>query len=234
MLYLTLPKSACTTIKNIMYFLDNGEYYHNPISIHGDGIALLKWDSPDQDKYEAAIRNRKLAFTFVREPFARAYSAFNEKFFHDGRHSFPRPRRYLIEHYGAVFPVEGAEYSPTDHGKNFLRFLDFVQDTIDDKVRIKLNGHWAPQKYVVESHAAHVSIDVVGKLEHFEQTMKYVLDLAKVDAPVDLAVRFNEGPKPPFKLDEIMTDEIHAKLTAVYGVDVDYFGYDSETAKWAR
>jgi len=78
--YLTLPKSACTTIKNILYFLDNGEYYRDPVSIHGDGIALLKWNSPIRINIEAAIRNRKVVFTFVREPFSRAYSAFNESF----------------------------------------------------------------------------------------------------------------------------------------------------------
>jgi len=121
------------------------------------------------------------------------------------------------------FPVDGADYAPADHGKNFLRFLDFVQDTIDDKARINSMGIGRRRNMWWKSHAAHVNIDVVGKLESFEQTMKYVLDLADVDAPVDLGVRFNEGPKPPFKLDEIMSDEIYAKLSTVYGVGCGLF-----------
>ena len=234
LLYLNIPKSACTTIKNIMYFIDNGEYYADPLAIHGDGVALLKRTSRDKDNLLAALRNRKVAFTFVREPFARAYSTFNEKIYFEGKYSFPEARRCLIEDYGAVFPADEAGYSADQHSENFFRFLNFVQDTVDEKSRIKLNPHWSPQKIMLDGHHKRVNIDVVGKVENFEQGMRYVLDIAKIDVPVDLKVRFNEGPKPPFKFGEIMTAKIFDRLYDVYGGDVRYLAYDNESSNWSR
>jgi hypothetical protein len=234
LLYLNVPKSACTTIKNLLYYIDNGKAYHDPIAIHGDDTALLKPSSADKEGYLNALRNRKVAFTFVREPFARAYSAFNEKIFFTTKYSFLAPRVCLTEDYGARFPAEGASYTAAEHADNFLKFLNFVQDTIDETAKIKLNPHWSPQTIILANHRRRVNTDFVGKVENFQQGMRFVLDLAKVDVPVDLSVRHNEGPKPPFTLAEIINDEIHAKLASVYGNDVDYFGYHAESAKWAR
>ena len=233
LLYLNIPKSACTTIKNLLYYVDNGEAYPDPIAIHADKAALLKGMSPDRQGYMRAVHNRKVVFTFVREPFARAYSAFNEKIFFTTKYSFTAPRVCLQEDYGAVFPVEGVDYTAADHSANFLKFLIFVQDTINETAKIKLNPHWSPQMTILTHHRRRINTDFVGKVENFQQGMRFVLDMANVDIPVDLSVRHNEGPKPPFGLAEIMTDEIHAKLTSVYGVDVDYFGYYAETDKWA-
>jgi hypothetical protein len=223
--YVPLCKSGCTTVKNIMYFLDTGEWYAKPLDIHKDNDALLRNAGEDRDAFNEAVRNRKIAFSFVREPFARAYSAFNEKIFQQSEHSFPRLRKLLEKEYGAVFPAEGQEYSAADHGRNFLRFLRLVQDTIDGNSNERLNPHWIPQKMALDKYRQFVNIDFVGRIENFVQGMQFVLDVAKIDTPLDLTVRFNEGARPPYKLDEIMTEEIEYALTKAYGTDRKYFGY---------
>ena len=226
LVYLPLAKSGCTTVKNIMYFLDAGKWYPNPLAIHSDNEALLRNGTPEHDAYDRAVQNRKVTFTFVREPFARAYSSFNQKIFQQGEYTFPRIRKLLTEEYGAVFPDEGQEYSADDHGKNFLRFLRMAQDTIDGTSSERLNPHWIPQKMALDKYRRLVNIDAVGRIENFAQGMQFVLDLAKIAIPIDLNVRFNEGARPPFKLEEIMTDEIHGALTNAYGIDLKYFGYE--------
>ena len=225
--YAPVNKSGCTTVKNIMYFLDKGEWYPDPMGIHGDFDALLRSAGSDRDAYYRAIQNRKVVFSFVREPFARAYSSFNQKIFQQGKHTFPKIRKMLVDEYGTDFPTEEREYSAVDHGKNFLCFLRFVKDNrLEGTPMEKVTSHWIPQKAVLDKYRSRVNIDFVGRIENFAQGMQFVLDLAKVDVPVDFNVRFNESARPPFKLEEIMTDEIHDMLSEIYGGDLKYFGYE--------
>ena len=160
--YCSIPKSGCTTIKNLMYYIDNGAYYANPLSIHDDREALLWPNGTDRDAYIKAIENRKIVFTFVREPFARAYSAFNEKIFYEGEYAFPRFRNLLIQEYGATFPRPGEAYRVGQHADNFLKFLTFVRDGLVEKVRHRWDPHWAPQAQLLGMFRRYVGIDFVG------------------------------------------------------------------------
>jgi len=233
LVYISVPKSACTTIKNLLYVIDNGVAYHSPITIHGDKTALLLPSHPDKGLFLSAFQKRKIAFSFVREPFARAYSSFNEKIYAEVRNSFPRARKCLVDKYGADFSTTEA-YTAERHGANFLKFLNFVQDSVAGKAPLRLNPHWAPQHILLMRPRRKLNLDFVGKVENFEAGMRFVLDMAGVDAPVDLSVRHNEGPKAPFPLGEILNEEIYQKLSSVYGEDVEYFGYHAQSAKWAR
>lgn len=223
--YCSIPKAGCTTIKHLMYFIDNGTPYPDQLAIHNDPDALLWTRSTDRNAYVKALTNRKITFTFVREPFSRAYSAFNEKIHFVSRYSFPHVRDILIREYGAVFPAVSEEGSPDQHAGNFLKFLALVRDGLTEPVRRKWDPHWAPQTQLVGMFQQYIGIDLVGRLETFAAGMRYVLETGGVGQPVDLDARLNEGPKPPYKLVDIMTPAIFKALLDVYGDDVANFGY---------
>lgn len=223
--YCSIPKAGCTTIKHLMYYIDNGAYYTDHLAIHNDPEALLWAKSSDREAYIRAMENRRITFTFVREPFTRAYSAFNEKIHFESKYSFPHFRNILVQEYGAVFPETGEAGTPVQHGDNFLRFLALVRDGLREPVRNKWDPHWAPQTQLIGLFQRYTAIDLVGRLEAFAAGMNYVLDRGQVSKPVDLSVRFNEGPKPPYRLHDIMTRAIRKALLDIYGEDVANFGY---------
>lgn len=223
--YCSIPKAGCTTIKHLMYYIDNGAYYPDHLAIHNDPHALLWARSEERDDYIEAIQKRKITFTFVREPFARAYSAFNEKIHFTSKYSFPAFRAMLINEYGAVFPDTAETITPAHHSDNFLKFLHLVRDGMTEPVRKKWDPHWAPQTQLLAMFRRYISIDLVGRLEAFTPAMAYVLEIGEVKRPVDLSVRFNEGPRPPYRLQEIMTPPILETLLGLYGEDIEHFGY---------
>lgn len=223
--YCSIPKAGCTTIKHLMYYIDNGAYYPDQLAIHNDPEALLWAKSSNRQAYIRAMENRRITFTFVREPFARAYSAFNEKIHFESKYSFPRFRTLLVQEYGAVFPDPGEAGTPAQHGDNFLKFLALVRDGLREPVRDKWDPHWAPQTQLIGMFQRYIAIDLVGRLEAFAAGMNYVFDRGQVSQPADLSVRFNEGPKPPYRLHDIMTRAILEALFEIYGEDVTNFGY---------
>jgi hypothetical protein len=223
--YCSIPKAGCTTIKHLLYYIDNGAYYPDQLAIHNDPKALLWARSEERDEYIEALRKRKITFTFVREPFARAYSAFNEKIYFDSRYAFPQFRGLLAEEYGAAFPGPGETNTPARHSDNFLKFLRLVRDGMAEPVRRKWDPHWAPQTQLLAMFRRYITIDLVGRLEAFVPAMDYVLKVGEVTRSVDLSIRFNEGPKPPYRLQEVMTPAILDILLDLYGEDIEHFGY---------
>ena len=77
--YRVLPKCACSTIGQIMYYGDNGQYFDGDIHDANDG--MLKWDQEhSQDRIRETVEARSAySFTCVRNPYSRILSAFFDK-----------------------------------------------------------------------------------------------------------------------------------------------------------
>jgi Sulfotransferase family len=224
--YISVPKSACTTIKNLLFAMDAGEAYPDALAIHRDTDAILTRRSKDRDAFLAASRRRNVCFTFVREPFARCYSAFNEKIFDQGPYAFPDHRRLLELDYGLDIPVDLSGYRAEQHSANFRRFLNFVADNLAGKTPLRANLHWMPQAKLLRRADRTAQFEVIGRVETFEDDMRTVLELAGYAGPINLALRHNEGPKPPFPLQRIINADLRDVLTEIYWQDRRQFGYD--------
>jgi hypothetical protein len=223
--YLSIPKSACTTVKNLIYFIDNGAFYPDPVAIHADLGANLTGRLEDREAVRDAVSRCKICFTFVREPFARAYSAFSEKIFDPGPYSFPRYRRLITQQYGLRIPAGDEYYTADMHAENFRRFLAFVADNIAGRTSLPLNSHWAPQASLVDAALKFTNIDLIGRVERFREGMSYVLSVIGYSGALDLGVRFNEGPRPPFTLRDVLNDDVRRALLEVYEADLRRFNY---------
>ncbi|MEO1239687.1 MAG: sulfotransferase family 2 domain-containing protein, partial [Pseudomonadota bacterium] len=73
-IYRVVPKCACSTIGQILYYSDHGTFFDGDIHDAKDG--LHKWAIDDsQPLIETAVRqHRTFAFTAVRNPYSRILS----------------------------------------------------------------------------------------------------------------------------------------------------------------
>jgi Sulfotransferase family len=237
MVYRVVPKCACSTIGQIMFYSDHGRFYDG--DIHDADEGLHKWAlAPSQPIIEAAVkRHTSYAFTCVRNPYTRILSSFFDKICGIQRNG-KRYRGNLVPLVMQKYGVEigGADGSEDfDQIKSFRRFLLFVRDTIRWKKPMEPDIHWSAM-------AGHVSTFVVngGRFdqifftEAFDEGMQQVLDQIEVRHPVDLKTipRFNEseghGPKRAHPVEDYFDDLSMHLMWEVFRRDFQLFQYDFE------
>lgn len=220
LLYFNMPKSGCTSIKNILYYLDKGQFLDDPLTIHARSDLLIN-SRTNPHKVRRRIATG-FVFTFVRHPLKRAYSCFNEKVHSTGKYAFPRVRACLIEQYGAQFPDD---LSLEQHRANFLLFLKLVEDSFSGANTLGRNPHWSPQAPRIRHVSRFRILDFVGRIEAFDRDLKFVLSRVGYTQPIS-PPRLNEGPPPPYGYDIVMNDEVMARGKFIYGDDFRSLGYE--------
>ncbi len=219
LLYVNMPKSGCTTIKNVLHRLDAGTFLEDPLTIHGRKDLLVR-PGPDREKIIERLKT-DVVFTFVRHPLRRAYSCFNEKIHFRSPYSFGKVRHTIETEYGARF-----EETPSieTHRHNFGCFLKFSRDSFQGRNGWRRDPHWCPQSMVVRNATAWRMIDFIGRVEEFERHLGVVLGLAGIAYDFEVP-RMNEGAPPPYRYDEIMTDELRSLGVDLFAGDLKNFGY---------
>lgn len=231
-IYRVVPKCACSTIGQILYYCDNGSYFDG--DIHDAKAGMHKWNMPGSPEViSAAVRGQATyTFTCVRNPYTRILSSFFDKICGIQRNG----KRYrgnlvplLIQKYG--IEVEG-EF---DQIRSFRRFLLFARDTIRYRKPMDPDIHWSAM-------AGHVGTLIAGGgrynhiffTERFNEGMQVVLDNMGCAHPVDLAnvPRFNEseghGPKRAHPVEAYFDDLSMHLIYEIYHRDFELFRYDFE------
>ncbi|MFN3643010.1 MAG: sulfotransferase family protein [Gemmobacter sp.] len=230
MVYRVVPKCACSTIGQIMYFSDHGRFYDG--DIHDATTGMHKWAIEDSQKAIAANvkAHKSFAFTCVRNPYTRILSSFLDKIAGIQRNG----KRYrgnlvpqLAQKYGV--DVEG----DFDQIASFRRFLLFARDTIRFRKPMEPDIHWSAM-------SGHIStfIHNGGRYDHifftetFNAGMQAVLNRVQTPVPVDLAAvpRFNEsaghGPKQAHPVSAYFDDLARHLMWECYRKDFQLFRYD--------
>ena len=155
--YRVVPKCACSTIGQIMYYSDHGEFFDG--DIHDATGGLHKWAiDASQAKITGNVQKHKsYAFTCVRNPYTRILSSFFDKICGIQRNG----KRYrgnlvplLVQKYGIeVGGEDGTE--EFDQIKSFRRFLLFARDTIRWRRPMDPDIHWSAM-------SGHVSTFIVN------------------------------------------------------------------------
>jgi hypothetical protein len=216
-LYINVPKSACTSIKCLIYYLDNGVWPEDPLTIHHRRDLV----PGNPARADMARIETEFLFTFVRHPLKRAYSAFNEKINYIGPYSLLLARQRIEIKYGARFSDNP---SIEDHRRNFLLFLQFVANMMDSGR--KKNLHFAPQAHIISYMRHYRVVDFIGRVENMAEDIAFVLKKAGYGGALSVP-HFNEGPPPPYSYDEMLTDEIVALGRLIYRDDFKLFGYSA-------
>jgi hypothetical protein len=238
MVYRVVPKCACSTIGQIMFYSDHGRFYDG--DIHDATEGLHKWSREDSQPLIAANvkARRSFAFTAVRNPYTRILSSFFDKICGIQRNG----KRYrgnlvplLTQRYGVTVGTPEAGFQDFDQIASFRRFLLFARDTIRWKKPMEPDIHWSAM-------AGHISTfivnggryDAIFHIERFDAGMQGVLDRVTVPHPVDLKAipRFNEseghGPKRAHPVEAYFDDLSMHLMFEIYKRDFQLFRYDFE------
>ncbi len=237
MVYRVVPKCACSTIGQVMYYSDHGEFFDG--DIHDSKDKLHKWAQEDsQPLIEANVKGHKsYSFTVVRNPYTRILSSFFDKICGIQRNG----NRYrgnlvplLMQKYGIDVgdPESNFEF---DQIRSFRRFLLFARDTIRWRRPMEPDIHWSATSGHVSTFIRNGGqYDNIFWTEKFNEGMQQVLDAVDTPVEVDLAniPRFNEseghGPKRAHPVEDYFDDLSMHLIYEIYKRDFRLFKYDFE------
>lgn len=236
LVYRVVPKCACSTIGQILYFTDHGRFFDG--DIHDATEGLHKWAmEASQMRISGVVRGHgAFAFSAVRNPYSRILSSFFDKICGIQRNG----NRYrgnlvpiLIQKYG--IEVGGADGSDEfDQIKSFRRFLLFARDTIRWRKPMEPDIHWSAMSGHLSTFIVNGGrFDRIFWTERFDEGMQAVLGGVDVPVPADLTAipRFNEsaghGPKRAHPVEDYFDDLAVHLVREIYKRDFELFGYDA-------
>jgi len=235
LVYRVVPKCACSSIGQIMFYSDHGRFFDG--DIHDATEGLHKWAlEASQPLIERNVKSHKsYAFTCVRNPYTRILSSFFDKICGIQRNG----KRYrgnlvpmLIQKYGIDVGHPDSDFQ-FDQIASFRRFLLFARDTIRWRRPMEPDIHWSAM-------SGHISTFIVNGgrynqiffTEQFDAGMQQVLD--NVQTPVPLALKdvpkFNEseghGPRRAHPVGAYFDDLSRHLVWEIYKKDFQLFRYD--------
>lgn len=235
--YPVVPKAACTTIGQYLYYVDHGHYYH------GD-MHKLEYGVDRADLIPEVVRGRLanipiFCFSVVRNPYSRIVSGFLDKVLDLEQGYRPDIRDRLVSNWGLDLMGE------VDQVENFKRFMKFVEHQYaewnilqesdiegDPRPRyMQVDIHWLHQTWYMRRARRNVGkVDFIGTVETLNQDLRQLtehLDPPNVP-PLDEMPRFGVGPKREAPLEEYFDDETKRITQTIYGPDFNIFGYSQE------
>ena len=233
MVYRVVPKCACSTIGQIMYYSDHGVFFDG--DIHDAREGLHKWaQEGSQPLIESNVRSHKsFAFTCVRNPYTRILSSFFDKICGIQRNG-QRYRGNLIPQLAQKYGIE-IEDGDFDQVAMFRRFLLFARDTIRFRKPMDPDIHWSSMSGHISTFIANGGrYDRIFWTELFADGMQGVLDRVEVAHPLNLGdmPRFNESeghaPRRAHPVEDYFDDLAMHLVFEIYKRDFELFRYDFE------
>ena len=237
MVYRVVPKCACSTIGQIMFYSAHGTFFDG--DIHDAQNGLHKWAlEHSKDPITKRIQaHDTYSFTCVRNPYTRILSSFFDKICGIQRNG----KRYrgnlvplLIQKYGIEVGGEDGKQE-FDQSKSFRRFLLFARDTIRWRRPMDPDIHWSAMSGHISTFIVNGGrYDNIFWTESFNDGMASVLGQVETQKAVDLAKipRFNEseghGPKRAHPVEDYFDDLSMHLVYEMYKRDFELFKYDFE------
>lgn len=230
--YRVVPKCACSSIGQIMYYSDHGEFFDG--DIHDANSGMHKWAMEDSQQRitETVQQHTAYAFTSVRNPYGRILSSFFDKICGIQRNG----KRYR----GNLVPLLAQKYGIEVEGDfdqiaSFRRFLLFARDTIKWRKPMDPDIHWSAMSGHIATFIVNGGkFDQIFAIENFKDGMQSVLDNIETKESVDLGniPRFNEseghGPKRAHPIEDYFDDLSKHLVWEIYKRDFQLFKYDFE------
>ena len=180
---MAIPKAACSKIKLVLQQLEGLPIPSEPLRIHYRDTPGLRFvpsiaDFSTADGVEILTANNWFRFTFVRNPYARLFSAYKSQVM-DLRSPYVGFRESIRQKAGYPTPPGAA--------LGMVGFADFVQ-YIAEQPDDQRDGHWKSQ--TGSMHLDTIRYDFVGRVETFEQDFTKLLQ--RFDAPAELLAALTE------------------------------------------
>jgi len=180
--YVNNPKSACTTIQNIIYFLVHNKFPEVDISVHQEKSDMIAyWKNENDQAYfkDLFASGKETLFTFVRNPFKRSFSAFYDKIVLTYDINYAPLREELKNNFGLDMTDWQMKLE-----KGYDLFLEYLFSLIEKYGYIK-DPHFAPQ--IQNIRFGEIPYDVIGKVESFKEDLLVVFDKAGIQV-VDYSI----------------------------------------------
>ena len=233
MVYRVVPKCACSTIGQIMFYSDHGAFFDGDIHDARDGMHKWALDSSHAPIEDNVLNHKSYAFTCVRNPYTRILSSFFDKICGVQRNG-QRYRGNLIPQLAQQYGIQ-VEDEDFDQIAMFRRFLLFARDSIKFRKPMDPDIHWSSMSGHISTFVANGGrYDNIFWTEKFAEGMQSVLDGTEAPVSVDLdqIPRFNEseghGPKRAFPIEDFFDDLSMHLILEIYKRDFELFRYDFE------
>lgn len=217
MAYLENPKSACTSVKNVMFYCDRGFAYVEPENIHYSKWAF--WFLNIENSADTDVKRfddaDPLLYSVSRHPFDRFVSGFVDKLLPGSQESYFFARDYL----SGVGWVDLAA-DPVKAALAFLELLD--QDRLELHPGL-IDGHFRHQVDNMGLRAG-MELDFIGKIEDPDP----ILDMFEKVTGVRPAEMFKERRRVsshPAKAELLGNADVRRSVERVYAPDFEAFGY---------
>ena len=227
--YRVLPKCACSSVGQIIHFLDHGKFYDG--DIHDPDAPIHKW-AADGDGHICRIFETRpvFRFTLVRNPYKRLLSSFADKIFGFQLNG----KRYRAGHIHNHLKEYGVSWGPAASlPANFRAFVRFVADTIERGVPMNSDIHWTPcfrhLQFNVQK-APDWNLDFIGHIEQFKRDIDIVMQRAGIDPgrlPPSVP-RENSTSLPPMSIQNFYGPEEIEIMQRVYRHDFEFFNYSAD------
>ncbi len=237
MIYRVVPKCACSSIGQIMYYSDHGRFFDG--DIHDATNGLHKWaQEHSQSIIEEGVKAQNtLTFTCVRNPYTRILSSFFDKICGIQRNG-NRYRGNLVPQVMQRYGIEvGGDDGKQefDQVASFRRFLLFARDTIRFRKPMEPDIHWSAMSGHISTLIANGGrYNQIFWTETFDVGMQQVLDAVETPVTVTLSdvPRFNEseghGSKRAHPVEDYFDDLSMHLIYEIYKRDFELFKYDFE------
>jgi dermatan 4-sulfotransferase 1 len=218
---MTIPKSACSKIKLVLQELEGLPLPPDPFDVHTRNTPGYRF-VPSLTKFSTAegdilTSNDWFRFAFVRNPYARLFSAYKQKVL-DLTSPYIGFREAIRQQAGYPTLADGAFGN--------VGFADFVHyiATQPDEFR---DGHWKSQTGTL--HLDRIRYDFIGRVETFEEDFTHVLQ--RFQAPPALLATLTERVNTTIKLPlAVAYNKALADLVyTLYHADFATFGYAQDS-----
>jgi hypothetical protein len=215
---MAIPKAACSKIKLVLQQLEGFPIPSEPLRIHYRDTPSLRFvpsiaDFATADAVEILTANAWFRFAFVRNPYARLFSAYKSQVM-DLRSPYVGFREAIRQKAGYPMPP-GAALGRV----GFADFVQYIAEQPDDQ----RDGHWKSQTETM--HLDAIRYDFVGRVETFQQDFRAVLQRFAASAALvaSLAEPVNTTIKLPLAAayNKALADLVYA----IYTNDFETFAY---------
>jgi hypothetical protein len=175
-LYQPIPKNACTTIKTLLLQLEglpvDSNWWHRHQKEYNRFPGTHRLPLKQQlDIFEG--RTNTFKFVFVRNPYARLASAYNDKL-------RVNVAPHIVRNIETSAAIQGVKLSKP------IGFAEFIS-VVSRQSLAEMDQHYRPQYY--EGRFLVVKFDFVGRMEALSSDLTYVLE--QIDAPESIIAQAN-------------------------------------------
>lgn len=221
-IYTEVSKVACTKIKKTLYKISQDDDFANidSKSVHRKKCNDFKGANDFSDFELHRMLNCKefYKFCFVRNPYSRAVSAYNDKIF------FPfQTKEYTRMYYKILKWAHGFGLNRDAQKITFDTFIRYIcnQDFYD------MDRHWMPQ-HIALWHPL-IDYDYIGRYENF--TIDFENILKDLNASEDLIKMISVKENVGKKLDTSFSDETAGLFYRKFETDFKLYDYDMDSWK---